>query len=111
MMNRRGVSPVVAILLLILIILIAIGAGIAVYMYIISFTSSTTTNTGIGKSLMSVDVAYYDTGSKRFILFVKNIGSSIIQLDKAYVISPAGELKVGLYFEQIGLKIGITEEE
>jgi len=88
MMNRRGVSPLVAILLL---ILIAIGAGIAVYMYIISFTSSTTTNTGIGKSLMSVDVAYYGTGSKRFILFVKNIGSSIIQLDKAYVTSPAGE--------------------
>ena len=85
--RRRGISPVVGVLLL---ILIAISAGIMVYAFIAGWIGSATTNTSTpGSNPLYVEYVYADAANDLLTMSIRNLGSDTVVIDKIYVNSPA----------------------
>lgn len=86
--RRRGISPVVGVLLL---ILIATSAGIMVYAFIAGWIGSATTNTSPpGSNPLYVEYVYADAANDLLTISIRNLGSDTVVIDKIYVNSPAG---------------------
>ena len=86
-MMRKGISPVIAILLL---ILIAIAASVAVYVYISTFVSRETVTTG--KGIISLSLDAYKVNGKLLTLYVRNLGTRDSIVNSIYLISADGKV-------------------
>ena len=82
MRNRRGLSPVVSVLLL---ILIAVAAAVIIYSWFSGAASKNPTNTPQLYERISIEaVKINSTGT---YVYVRNIGGAKVTIDSAYLIS------------------------
>jgi len=88
-LNKRGVSPVVAVLLL---IVITVAAAVLVYIWLIGFMQSQTATTGstaLGERI-KFESATIDTNGK-FDAYVRNVGDSGVYIYTAYLLKADGQ--------------------
>ena len=113
-MNRRGVSPVVAVLLL---VVITVAAAVLVYIWLIGFMQSQTTTTGstaLGERLKfeTVSLTKINSTHSNFTAYVRNIGDTAINITTAYLLEADGQTLVAVgTIENDYLVIGIGDNE
>ena len=85
--KRKGVSPIIAVLLM---ILIAIAAGIMVYAFIAGWIGGATAGTTVVQGQLTVDFATANTTN--ITIFVRNVGGVQVRLEAIYVTAANGSL-------------------
>ena len=104
--ERRGVSPVIAVLLL---IAIAVAAGILVYVWV-SGLVGTLTSTGGAQTTEQLELEAYDwTTTSTLTLYVRNVGGSKIIIDEIYVQEVGGSIINHITGTSIEVSVGSTE--
>jgi len=77
--SKKGISPILATLLL---IVIAVAAVIVTYAWVMTFTASTTSQAG---AVLSVEnVRFYNDGSDKIEIVVRNSGTSDAKVAEVY---------------------------
>lgn len=82
MKERRGVSPVIAVLLM---IAIAISIGVLVYVWISGLAGSLT-NTGGTQVADRLELVAYQFSGSNLILYIRNAGNNKVTVDEIYVL-------------------------
>lgn len=85
--RRRGVSPIIAVLLL---ILIAIAAGVMVYAFVAGWVGSATSSTTVAQGQLSVDYAFANATSENMTVYIRNVGGVNVNIDSIYVSEAGG---------------------
>ena len=89
--KRRGISPIIAVLLL---ILIAIAAGVMVYAFVAGWVGSATSSTTVAQAQLSIDFADAIDASApnkdNITVYIRNIGGSTVIIDSIYVTQSGG---------------------
>ena len=91
-MKKRGVSPVIAVLLL---VVITVAAAVLVYVWLVGFMQSQTSTTGetaLGEQLKFEAVSLKTDGS--FEAYVRNIGDRDIRIVAFYLLEADGRTVV-----------------
>ena len=107
-MDRRGVSPVIAVLLL---IVITVAAAVLVYIWLIGFMQSQTTTTGatvLGEKLKFEAVKLSATTDK-FSAYVRNIGDTSVTITDAYLLTADGQTSLGRDDDFTSVTINVNE--
>jgi flagellin-like protein len=99
---RKGVSPIIAVLLL---ILIAIAAGVMTYAFVAGWIGSTTKTTTVAQGQLAIDFAELDVGAGTAVIYVRNIGGVPVTINNIYVEDTSGSLMT-LYSTSISLNPG-----
>jgi len=77
--SKKGISPILATLLL---IVIAVAAVIVTYAWVMTFTASTTSQAG---AMLTVEnVRFYNDGSDKIEIVVRNSGTSDAKVAEVY---------------------------
>ena len=84
MRNRRGLSPIVSVLLL---ILIAVAAAVVIYSWFSGAASKNPTNTPQLYERISIDAVKVNTSNSSVTIYVRNIGSVTVNITSAYLMS------------------------
>lgn len=87
--GRKGVSPVIATLLL---IVIAVAAAVVTYSWVMGFIGTTTTTPAQTQARIVVDAVSYDSGGPSLTVYVRNVGTTSVNVDAVYVYSADGTL-------------------
>jgi len=87
--RRRGISPVIAVLLL---ILIAVAAGVMTYAFVIGWVGGATKSTPAAQGQLALDYATADAGTGTIEAYVRNVGGVNEEIVKAYVTAPDGSV-------------------
>lgn len=90
--NRRGISPVIAILLL---VAVAVVLGLIVYAWAAGWVASTTKGTEAAKGQFKVEYAVGDDSDDLFTIWIRNIGGVTVRITDAYIEKPDGTLDKG----------------
>lgn len=85
--KRKGISPIIAVLLL---ILIAIAAGVMVYAFVAGWVGSATTTTTVAQGQLSIDVADANATAGNITVYVRNIGGVTVTIKSIYVVEAGG---------------------
>ncbi len=100
-MRRKGVSPIISILL---IIVITVAVSVLVYVWIIGYQStiekeSAGGSKGLGACLnvIGVDVAYEDASSISYRIWLVNCGETRLHVDYVYVLDSTGKITYTYY--------------
>ena len=80
--KRKGVSPIIAVLLL---ILIAIAAGVMVYAFVAGWVGSATSSTTVAQGQLSVDFADANATAGNITVYIRNVGGVTVNIDGIYV--------------------------
>lgn len=89
-MDRRGVSPVIAVLLL---IVIAVAAAVLTYLWIIGYTGTLQQQSGsqqLQERLKLEGVKINTSNNKVDEVYVRNIGDIVVNIDAVYLLGPSG---------------------
>mgnify|MGYP000551247788 CR=1 FL=1 len=108
-MDRRGVSPVIAVLLL---VVITVAAAVLVYIWLIGFMQSQTTTTGataLGEKI-KFESAELDASSKTFKAYVRNVGDTTTYLVSVYLLKADGQTVVEAKTSYTGPGFGVAIE-
>jgi len=106
-MKKRGVSPVIAVLLL---VVITVAAAVLVYIWLVGFMQSQTTTTGttaLGEKLKFEAVSLKDNG--RFEAYVRNIGDANVTIVAIYLLGSDGQTVIEAEytgFTSVTIKVG-----
>jgi len=92
MMFRKGISPIIATVLM---ILIAIAAGITVYTLATGWVGGRFSEATGPQAILVVESGSYN--GSHFILYVRNDGTSNVNITKAYITHPNGTVVVAFY--------------
>ena len=87
-MRRRGISPVIAVLLL---IVIAVAAAILTYVWLTGYLTSqfgSVQTTQLGEQL-KIEAAKLDTGGS-YEAYVRNVGDTDVTIDTVYLLASDG---------------------
>jgi len=87
--KRRGISPVIAVLLL---ILIAVAAGVMTYAFVIGWVGGATKSTPAAQGQLSLDYATASSSTGTIEAYVRNVGGINEEIVKAYVTAPDGSV-------------------
>ncbi len=79
-MKRRGVSTFIAVLLL---MALAVAAGVVIYSYTMGYLGGMGGTSTMGT--ISLDTVSANSTSTTIVAYIRNIGQSTINFDKAYV--------------------------
>lgn len=88
---RKGISPIVATVLL---ILIAIATGIVIYAFAAGWVGTRFSEASGPQAILVIEKAYYNENSGQFVLYLRNDGSGIANITRAYVTDPAGNVEL-----------------
>jgi len=109
-MNRRGVSPVIAVLLL---VVIAVAAAVLTYIWILSYTGSLQqqSNTAQLQEKIKIDGVNVNTGYSpdRIYVYVRNIGNSKVTISKYYLLDTNGKILATSTFSSYTLNPGTVD--
>ncbi len=88
-MKRRGISPVIAVLLL---IVIAVAAAVLTYVWLTGYMTSQfgAVRTSQVEERLKIEAASLDTTGS-FTLYVRNIGDSDVKISTVYLLGSDGE--------------------
>ncbi|RLE86625.1 MAG: hypothetical protein DRN04_19210 [Thermoprotei archaeon] len=86
---RKGISPIVATTLL---ILVAIATGIVIYVFATGWVGTRLAETTGPRAVLVVESAYYN--GTDFVLYVRNDGTAIVNITRAYITAPDGTVYV-----------------
>ena len=87
-LNKKGVSPIIAVLLL---IVIAVAAALLTYLWVLGYVSSAQ-RSGQPAQLeerIKIDGVKVDTDNNKVIIYVRNIGSVKVIIKAAYILDAA----------------------
>ena len=89
--RRKGVSPVIAVLLL---IAIAVATGILVYVWVtgLAGTLQQTGGQQVAEQLELLAYDFTDTSTPKLVLYLKNPGGITVTIDKVYVGQTGGTI-------------------
>ncbi len=82
--RRRGLSPIVSVILL---ILVAVGATIILYSWLSGAASNNPTQTGSLYERIAVNAVQYDATNKKATIFISNLGKTSVKIASAYIIN------------------------
>jgi len=106
-LDRRGVSPVIAVLLL---IVITVAAAVLVYIWLIGFMQSQTTTTGstaLGEELKFEAAALFTNGT--FRAYIRNVGDTAIKIVTIYLLDADGQKFYQKYDFTTPIKIDVNQ--
>ena len=88
---KKGVSPIIAVLLL---IVIAVAAAIVVYSYVMGFIGSVSTGTEIAQARIVVDEANITKWDSNVVVhaWVRNVGTITVNITNIYLLDINGTL-------------------
>jgi len=87
--NKRGVSPVIAVLLL---IVIAVAAAVLTYLWVLGYIGTMQTTGGTEQLQEKIKIESVDlSGSSIYRVYVRNIGDTQVVISAIYVIFPSGD--------------------
>ena len=95
---RKGISPIVATVLL---ILIAIATGIVIYAFAAGWVGTRFSEATGPQAILVVEKAYYDENNDKFVLYVRNDGSGIANIIRAYVTDPSGTVSLADVYDKL----------
>ena len=96
-MQARAISPVIATLLL---ILIALAAAVLIYVWVTGYaTGLTKAGAPELEEKIKIEAVSYDNSSGKFIVYIRNIGDTTVEITDIYVIeAKSNEVKYRLTF-------------
>jgi len=89
-MNKKGVSPVIAVLLL---VVITVAAAVLVYIWLVGFMQSQTAATGttaLGEKI-KFEAVSLNSSSGTFTAYIRNIGETKVNITTAYLLKADGQ--------------------
>ena len=107
-MKKRGVSPVIAVLLL---VVITVAAAVLVYIWLVGFMQSQTTATGataLGEKLKFESAELTSGGT--FTAYVRNIGDTKVKIVTAYLLKADGQTVVTYQSYEKEIDVGKVEK-
>lgn len=88
-MNRRGISPVIAVLLL---VIIAVAAAILTYLWVLGYMGTVQQQGGTEALQERIKVEGVDLSGTRLIgVYVRNVGDVDAVLSSIYLVHPTGD--------------------
>jgi len=100
--KRKGVSPIISVLLL---ILIAVAAGVMTYVFVAGWIGSATTSTTVVQGQLSVDYADANASADTLTIYLRNVGGVALSIDSIYIEKAGGGL-VTVYSPTTGNTLG-----
>jgi len=89
-MNKRGVSPVIAVLLL---VVIAVAAAVLTYIWILSYTGSLQQQSGTEQLQERIKIDGVQVSDSNLKIYVRNIGDVKVNITSAYLLKNDNVLK------------------
>lgn len=89
-MNKRGVSPVIAVLLL---VVIAVAAAVLTYIWILSYTGSLQQQSGTEQLQERIKIDGVQVNDSNLKIYVRNIGDVKVKITSAYLLKNDNVLK------------------
>ncbi|RLF08115.1 MAG: hypothetical protein DRJ64_01705 [Thermoprotei archaeon] len=89
-MNKRGVSPVIAVLLL---VVIAVAAAVLTYIWILSYTGTLQQQSGTEQLQERIKIDGVQVSGNTLTIYVRNIGDVKVNITSAYLLRNDNVLK------------------
>lgn len=109
-MAGRGVSPIVSVLL---IIVITVAVSVFVYLWVTGYQASIEeeaggrTNLGACLNFIGVEVAYEDSSSISYKIWLMNCGETRLHVDYVYLLDPSGKVTYTYYAGDWAIEPGV----